>query len=104
MGRRALGFGIAMMVSLVLIRRWHQIVEENELPIRTETTVSELRKTGRFFTATLGEETVRARRVVVAVGQRGNPRQLGVHGTRFTASRWAREASSGLSEDGATRR
>lgn len=64
-----------------LIRRWHQIVRESALDVRTEEGLKSLepQKDGSF--RVVSEKTVyRARRVLLATGQRGNPRQLGVPG------------------------
>jgi thioredoxin reductase/polyferredoxin len=64
-----------------LIARWHQIVHENELDVRTEEALKSLerRKDGTFrVTSDKGEYS--ARRVILASGQRGNPRKLNVPG------------------------
>ncbi len=64
-----------------LIRRWHRIVTENELDVHTNEPLEKLDK-GRdgIFTLTTPKGTYRARRVILATGQRGNPRKLGVPG------------------------
>jgi len=64
-----------------LIHRWHQIVRENALDVRTEEGLKSLerQKDGSFRVVSEKAE-YRARRVLLATGQRGNPRQLGVPG------------------------
>lgn len=64
-----------------LIRRWNQIVSENQLDVRTEEGLDSLekQKDGSFRVATVKTD-YRARRVILATGQRGNPRELGVPG------------------------
>ena len=64
-----------------LIERWHQIVRDNDLDIRTEEPLERLEKQADgSFLATTDNGTYRARRVVLATGQRGNPRKLKVPG------------------------
>ncbi len=64
-----------------LIRRWRQIVAENQLDVRVEEGLKSLEreKDGTFRLCSEKGE-YRARRVVLATGQRGNPRKLGVPG------------------------
>jgi thioredoxin reductase/polyferredoxin len=64
-----------------LIARWHQIVNENRLDVRTEEGLQSLeRQKDGAFRVTSDKAEYRARRVVLATGQRGNPRKLGVPG------------------------
>lgn len=64
-----------------LIARWHAIVGENALDVRTEEPLESLeRGKDGVFTARTPKGTLRARRVVLATGQRGNPRKLHVKG------------------------
>jgi thioredoxin reductase/polyferredoxin len=64
-----------------LIARWHRIVEDNRLDVRTEEELSALdKRPDGSFVATTPKATYRARKVVLASGQRGNPRKLGVPG------------------------
>ncbi len=64
-----------------LVQRWNQIVKENALDVRTETSLESLaRGKDGVFTAKTSRGEIRARRVVLATGQRGNPRKLGVPG------------------------
>ncbi|MHC4949147.1 MAG: NAD(P)-binding domain-containing protein, partial [Planctomycetota bacterium] len=63
-----------------LVDRWHAIVEENQLDIRVEEPLVSLERTDGLFEAVTPSGTYRARKVVLATGQRGNPRKLGVAG------------------------
>lgn len=65
-----------------LVARWRSIVEDNELDVRTDHAVTAISKDGPLFSIETSGETrqLRARRVIVAIGQRGNPRKLGVPG------------------------
>ena len=64
-----------------LVQRWHGIIRENQLEVHTEEPLVKLeRQKDGTFTATTAKGTYRARRVVLATGQRGNPRKLGVPG------------------------
>jgi len=64
-----------------LIRRWHQIVRENRLDVRTEEGLTGLvRERDGTFRLVSERAAYRARRVILASGQRGNPRKLGVPG------------------------
>jgi thioredoxin reductase/polyferredoxin len=65
-----------------LIARWHQIVRENALTVRTQEPLVRLEAlpAGGGWLATTPKGEYRARRVVIATGQRGNPRKLGVPG------------------------
>ncbi len=64
-----------------LIARWHQIVSENRLEVRTEEELksAERQKDGIFRVKSAKAE-YRARRIILATGQRGNPRKLGIPG------------------------
>lgn len=63
-----------------LVERWHQIVRDNALDVRTEQPLTKLVKERGLFVATTPKGTLRAKKVVLATGQRGNPRKLGVPG------------------------
>ena len=63
-----------------LIERWHRIVKDHRLEVRTESPVTGLKKKGNYFEVAAGDATLKAKRVVLAVGQRGNPRKLRVPG------------------------
>ncbi len=64
-----------------LIERWNGIVRDNKLDVRTGEPLVHLesRKDGVFIARSPKAE-YRAKRVVLATGQRGNPRKLGVAG------------------------
>jgi thioredoxin reductase/polyferredoxin len=64
-----------------LVERWNAIVRQNRLDVRVEEPLTALdkQKDGSFVAET-PEGTYRAQRVVLATGQRGNPRKLGVPG------------------------
>jgi NosR/NirI family transcriptional regulator, nitrous oxide reductase regulator len=64
-----------------LIERWRQIVKENQLEVHTEEGLKSLQKQkDGAFLVTSDKAEYRARRVVLATGQRGNPRKLKVPG------------------------
>jgi NosR/NirI family transcriptional regulator, nitrous oxide reductase regulator len=64
-----------------LIGRWRQIIRENHLEVRTEEGVEAVRKgKDQSFEVTTPRNRYLARRVILATGQRGNSRQLGVPG------------------------
>ena len=64
-----------------LIARWHQIVRENGLEVRTEEGLKSLeRERDGAFRVVSDKGEHRARRIVLATGQRGNPRKLRVKG------------------------
>jgi len=64
-----------------LVARWNAIVRDNGLDVRTEEPLVSLakQKDGTFIARTPKGE-YRARKVILATGQRGNPRKLGVPG------------------------
>ena len=64
-----------------LIARWDSIVRDNGLEIRTEEPLTSLekQKDGAFIAHT-PKGKYRAKKIVLATGQRGNPRKLGVPG------------------------
>ncbi len=64
-----------------LLKRWHKIIDDNSLEVRLGHGVKSIVKEGRDFTVTVQNgSTFKARRVILAIGQRGNPRKLGVPG------------------------
>ena len=63
-----------------LVQRWHQIVRDNALDVRTEEPLTKLERQGGGFVATTPKGSYRAKKVVLATGQRGNPRKLTVPG------------------------
>ena len=64
-----------------LVERWHAIVKDNQLEIRTEEELTEITKdSAGLFEITTSKGKYTAGRIVLATGQRGNPRQLNVPG------------------------
>jgi NosR/NirI family nitrous oxide reductase transcriptional regulator len=64
-----------------LIQRWHQIVKENHLDVRVEEGLKSLeRQKDGIFHLLSDKGKYRARRAILATGQRGSPRKLGVPG------------------------
>jgi thioredoxin reductase/NAD-dependent dihydropyrimidine dehydrogenase PreA subunit len=63
-----------------LLNVWEAIIAENGLKILTGRRVEEISSLGGMFLLRAGQEVVRARRVVLAMGRRGTPRRLGVAG------------------------
>jgi putative YpdA family bacillithiol system oxidoreductase len=64
-----------------LVGRWRRIVEENRLDVREgEGLVSLKRRPDGVFEVASGRRAYLARRVILATGQRGSPRKLGVPG------------------------
>ncbi|MCH8021716.1 NAD(P)-binding domain-containing protein [candidate division KSB1 bacterium] len=63
-----------------LIKKWHQIVDENKLDIRKEEGVEGVEKKDGIFHVKTSKGEYRSKRIVLATGQRGNPRKLNVPG------------------------
>ncbi|MFQ5709751.1 MAG: NAD(P)-binding domain-containing protein [bacterium] len=63
-----------------LIKRWHQIVKENHVNLRTNEGVESCEKRNGIFEVKTSTGAYKSRRVVLATGQRGNPRKLNVPG------------------------
>jgi len=64
-----------------LIERWHRIVRDNRLNVKTEEGVESVRRDQQgLFAVRTPKDTYRAKRVILAIGQRGNPRKLDVPG------------------------
>ncbi|MBI1786766.1 MAG: NAD(P)-binding domain-containing protein [Acidobacteria bacterium] len=64
-----------------LIGRWRQIIADNRLEVRTQEGVSGIeRRRDGVLEITSSRQVYHARRVVLATGQRGNPRKLSVPG------------------------
>ncbi|MFQ5632086.1 MAG: NAD(P)-binding domain-containing protein, partial [bacterium] len=59
---------------------WRQIVKENRLKVHTEEAVEKIAKKRDVFVVTTAKGEYRAQYIVLATGQRGNPRKLGVPG------------------------
>ncbi len=64
-----------------LLERWHKIIDNNNLDVRLDHGVESIVKDGKNFTVTTHSGSIfKARRVILSIGQRGNPRKLGVPG------------------------
>jgi thioredoxin reductase/polyferredoxin len=63
-----------------LVSRWKQIVHESRLDVRTEEPLVSLSRERELFTLKTPKASYRCRRVILATGQRGNPKKLGVEG------------------------
>ncbi len=64
-----------------LVGRWSEIVRANRLDVRVEESLESFTKPERhLFLIKSSKGEHRARKIVLATGQRGNPRQLGVPG------------------------
>jgi len=63
-----------------LTKRWHQIIQDNNLDVRTMEGVQRCEKKDGIFHVATAKGTYRSKRIVLATGQRGNPRKLKVKG------------------------
>ncbi len=63
-----------------LIKRWHQIIKTNQLNVQTSEGVTGCEKKDGLFHITTDSGKYRGKSVVLATGQRGNPRKLNVPG------------------------
>jgi thioredoxin reductase/polyferredoxin len=63
-----------------LLSRWHAIIRDHGLDVRTEEGVTSIQQSDGHFEVATAKAVYRARRVIVATGQRGNPRKLGAPG------------------------
>jgi thioredoxin reductase/polyferredoxin len=63
-----------------LTKRWHQIIQDNQLNVRAMEGVTHCEKKDRCFRVKTNRAWYRTKRVVLATGQRGNPRKLGAKG------------------------
>lgn len=63
-----------------LINCWHHIVKENQLDVRTEEGVESIKKENNIFKIKTNKQSYRSQYVILATGQRGNPRKLNVPG------------------------
>ncbi len=59
-----------------LLSRWLRIVRQERLPITQDTRVVSVRRDGEIFVVATVSTARRARRVLLAIGQRGTPRRL----------------------------
>lgn len=64
-----------------LLARWNQIIRDHGLAVKTNEGVEQIEGTEGDFTVRSSQgNSYRARRVLLAIGQRGNPRKLNVPG------------------------
>jgi len=63
-----------------LLKKWNVLVQENKLNFRGEEKVDSITKENGFLTVKTEKGAWKAKRVVLAIGQRGNPRRLAVPG------------------------
>jgi thioredoxin reductase len=63
-----------------LLRVWETMIERHGLEIRTNSRVTEITRVNGAFEVSGPEVSLRARRVVLAMGRRGTPRRLSVPG------------------------
>lgn len=65
-----------------LLTRWHEIIQENRLDVRTGDGLQSIDRggEGHFLVRTEQGREYKARRIILATGLRGNPRKLGVPG------------------------
>ena len=70
-----------------LLERWTQRVTELGLDVRLREEVTDVRRTGELFEVVTNRGSYRARRVLLAMGKAGNPRQAGVPGELDHAGR-----------------
>ncbi|MFQ6114700.1 MAG: NAD(P)-binding domain-containing protein, partial [bacterium] len=63
-----------------LIKRWHQIIQENQLNVKAQEGVETCEKKDGVFHVRTARGEYRTKRLVLASGQRGNPRKLNVAG------------------------
>ncbi len=64
-----------------LVARWKQIVTDNNLDVRLEQSLVSIKKQrDQTFLAKTSQDEFRVKKIVLATGQRGNPRKLGTPG------------------------
>ncbi|MFN3322758.1 MAG: NAD(P)-binding domain-containing protein [Bryobacteraceae bacterium] len=63
-----------------LVARWREIIVDNRLDVRVQEGVEGIARSDGLLSVTTSKDHYRARRVILATGQRGNPRRLGVPG------------------------
>ncbi|MCZ6775755.1 MAG: NAD(P)-binding domain-containing protein [Ignavibacteria bacterium] len=63
-----------------LTKRWHQIIDENHLNIHNNEGVTKCEKKDGIFHINTTKGSYQSKRVVLATGQRGNPRKLNTKG------------------------
>ena len=79
-------FPLAGKVKLVttdkaeLISLWNQLITKYGIPIREKVCVRSLSGSDGDFTVTTERESLKAKKILLAIGRRGTPRRLGVPG------------------------
>ena len=63
-----------------LVARWNQIVDENRLDVRIDEAVVNIKKENNVFNVKTTKGTYKSQKVILASGQRGNPKKLAVSG------------------------
>ena len=63
-----------------LIKRWSEIVESNNLDVRLMEPLEGINKNADFFEVKTPKSTLKAKRIILATGMRGNPRKLEIEG------------------------
>jgi len=63
-----------------LLKKWNDVVEENNLNIKTGEKIESVLKENENFTVKTEKNTWYAKRVILAIGQRGNPVKLRLKG------------------------
>ncbi|MDH5680845.1 MAG: NAD(P)-binding domain-containing protein [Spirochaetota bacterium] len=63
-----------------LMARWHQIIKDHHIDVRTYEPLEAIKKSDKHFIVTSSKSTYKAKRVVMATGLRGNPSKLNVPG------------------------
>ena len=63
-----------------LLKRWQQIIDDNDLKVNLEEELISAEKHEGIFNVVTSKNQYRAKRIVLATGQRGNPRKLKVKG------------------------
>jgi putative YpdA family bacillithiol system oxidoreductase len=68
-----------------LLAQWHDLVQQKGLDVREQDGVSEITPVGDHFRVHTATRVYEARRVILAIGARGNSRKLGVPGEEDNA-------------------
>lgn len=63
-----------------LLEQWHHLIEGHQLDIRTREELLQLDKKEGYFEVTSSKSKYKAKRIILATGQRGNPRKLNIPG------------------------
>ena len=63
-----------------LVALWEKIVRTHKVKIQAGTMLKDIKRRGEFLEVITSTGTLLARSVVLAIGRRGTPRQLGIPG------------------------